>query len=151
MADLKLIILDQEDLAVMSAHLQDAVLRVGDIAYQAQDKRFAAVANRFDWEGDIKAKTQRKKKHQRRRSGLRFERVLAARTLRIDLSKSDDVLSLLAVTFEETDAPAGRLTLNFSGGMAIELDVECIEAELRDLGAAWATDFRPLHKTDRTS
>ncbi|MEO1207733.1 MAG: DUF2948 family protein [Pseudomonadota bacterium] len=148
MADLKLIALDEEDLSVLSAHLQDAVLKVGEITFQAKEKRFAAVVNRFDWEGELKAGSAVRKKHERRRSGLRFERVLAARTLRIDLTKPDDVLSLLAVTFEVSDTPAGRLTMNFSGGMAIELDVECIEGELRDLGAAWATDFRPLHKTD---
>ncbi|MEL7047531.1 MAG: DUF2948 family protein [Pseudomonadota bacterium] len=146
MSDLKLIALDTEDLQVVSAHVQDAVMKVGEMTFQRPDKRFVAVINRFDWERDAVSKKRFKKHYERRRSGLRFERVQAVRTMRIDPTKTNDVLSLLAITFEQTEAPAGRITLTFSGGMAIELDVECIEAELRDLGAAWTTDFRPRHK-----
>lgn len=147
MPDLKLLALDTEDLNVLSAHLQDAVLRVGDMAFDARAKRFAAVLNRFDWERELNEGSGRSgAEHQRRRSGLRFERVLNARRLRVDPARKNDVLSLLAVRFTETDAPAGRITLDFSGGMAVELDVECIEAELRDLGAAWTTRNRPVHE-----
>ena len=58
---------------------------------------------------------------------------------------------LLAVTFEPAEEPSGTLTLQFAGGGAIRLQVECIEAELRDLGAAWATRSKPQHAGDDQS
>lgn len=145
MQDLKLIALDNEDLTVLSVHLQDAVLRVGDMIYQKPEKRFAAVANRFDWTHATKHDVAEKDRLVRRRTGLRFERVQGVQLTGIDLSKKDTVLSLLAIAFEQGTAPSGQVTLAFSGGAAIRLDVECIEAELRDLGAAWTAKGRPKH------
>jgi hypothetical protein len=147
MQDLKLIALDAEDLAVLSAHLQDAVLRVGDIAYLKGQKRFAAIANRFDW-GQASGKISKKKAFTRRRAGLRFERVLDAKVTRINLRAKDIVLSLLSIDYKPAngaEGPEGHITLNFSGGGAIRLEVECIEAELSDLGAAWTTRRKPQH------
>jgi hypothetical protein len=57
----------------------------------------------------------------------------------------DAVLNLLAVEFSETDAPAGVVTLTFSGGPTLRLDVECLEAELADLGPSWTTAACPVH------
>lgn len=145
MEDLKLIALDPEDLRVLSCHLQDAVIRVGDMAYLRSDMRFAAIANRFDWE---RAAKEKEGVYQRRRSGLRFERVRSAQVQGIDLKQKDAVLELLAVTFESGEAPSGTLKLLFAGGGAIRLEVECIEAELRDLGAAWRTPAKPEHTID---
>lgn len=148
MEELKLIALDPEDLRVLSCHLQDAVIRVGDMAYLKESMRFAAIANRFDWEGAVKADGG---EFQRRRSGLRFERVRLAQVHGIDLKQKDAVLVLLALAFEPGDEPEGTLTLHFAGGGAIRLGVECIEAELRDLGAAWRTHHRPQHPGDDPS
>lgn len=140
MTDLKLIALDADDLAVLSAHLQDAVVRVSDMAFIKEEKRFAALANRFDWQslegpdGPI-----------RRRCGLRFERVFGAKVTGFKPGQSDVVLSLLSITFAEKDVPAGSITLTFSGGAAVQLQVECIESELKDLGAAWETRSTPSH------
>ena len=148
MTPLKLIALDAEDLAIISAHVQDSVVRVGDMAYLPREKRFAALINRFDWAGVVAAAEQgRKPESQRRRAGLRFERVLAARLTGIRLSDKRKFLSLLALTFEPAggDDPGGRIRLDFAGGAAIELTVECIEAELKDLGAAWRTRRVPDH------
>jgi Protein of unknown function (DUF2948) len=142
MEDLKLIALDAEDLRVLSCHLQDAVVRVGDMAYMKPDMRFAALANRFDWEGAVQS---REGQYLRRRSGLRFERVKSAQVHGIDLKHKDAVLSLLAMTFEPGNEPSGTLMLQFAGGGAIRLEVECIEVELRDLGAAWRTPNMPVH------
>jgi hypothetical protein len=144
MQELKLIALDAEDLRVLSCHLQDAVIRVGDMAYLKQDRRFAAIANRFDWESAAKDDGS----DQRRRSGLRFERVSGARVQGFDLKHKDAVLALLAVTFEPAEEPSGAVTLHFAGGAAVRLEVECIEAELRDLGAAWRARARPAHAGD---
>jgi hypothetical protein len=146
MKDLKLIALDPEDLRVLSCHLQDAVMRVDDMAYLKDELRFAALASRFDWEA-----AGNDGNFQRRRSGVRFERVLGAQVQGIDLKQRDGVLSLLAITFEPAEAPAGTLTLHFAGGAAVRLQVECVEAELRDLGAAWTTPVKPSHPGDNTS
>lgn len=163
MDSLKLIALDAEDLNVISAHMQDAVLRVGDMAYLPREKRFAFVANRFNWSKAVKlgaAANVSKDALERRRTALRFERVTAAQVLGIDLKDKRQALALLAVFFEPTAAskngeavadgsggagPDGHVTLTFSGGASIRLAVECVEAELKDLGAAWSTQRSPLH------
>jgi len=149
MADLKLIALDAEDLSVISAHLQDAVIRVGDMTYLKGERRFAAVLNRFDWEHALTpgaAKTG-PSHNERRRTGLRFERVIAAKLHGIDLKDVKGVLALLAVTFTPVAEGAvdGDVTLTFSGGAAIRLSVECLEAEIKDLGAVWAAKSSPSH------
>lgn len=145
MEDLKLIALDPEDLGVLSCHLQDAVMRIGDMAFVKPDMRFAAIINRFDWEGAV---SEANRDFQRRRAGLRFERVKAARVQGLDLQQKEQVLALLAVTFEAGDEPSGAVTLHFAGGAAVRLEVECIEAELRDLGAAWGARTKPAHAID---
>lgn len=150
MSDLKLIALDSEDLKVISAHLQDAVLRVGDMAYLPGERRFAAVLNRFDWETATTSASQ-KADLERRRAGLRFERVRAAKVQGINFKDKTAALALLAIVFEPNDAPegvAGDVTLTFSGGAAIRLSVECVEAELKDLGAVWAAKRAPRHGDD---
>ena len=61
----------------------------------------------------------------------------------------DAVLNLLAVEFSETEAPSGVVTLTFSGGAAVRLEVECLEAELADLGPSWTTAACPVHAVGR--
>jgi hypothetical protein len=134
---LKLIALDADDLSVISAHLQDAVLKRGDIAYLPAEKRFALALRRFDWEGAAQGQKRR------RLSALHFERVTAARSTKI--AAGDAVLSLLAVTFTQSDDPTGQVTLHFSDGAAIQLDVECIEAQMKDLGPIWEAVATPAH------
>lgn len=152
MPELKLIALDAEDLSVISAHLQDAVLRVGEMTYLPAERRFVAIANRFDWSKAVTAKGNTStEQFERRRAGIRFERVLSAKLQGIDLKDKRAALALLAITFEPTggpDAPEGDVTLTFSGGAAIRLKVECVEIELKDLGAAWATSHSPKHPED---
>lgn len=135
---LKLIALDADDLSVISAHLQDAVLKRGDIAWLPVEKRFALALRRFDWEGAGQGQKRR------RLAALHFERVTAARSTRI-AADAETVLSLLAVTFDETDGPAGEVTLHFSDGAAIRLTVECIEAQMKDLGPIWEAIATPGH------
>lgn len=142
MTPLKLIALDEEDLAVVSSHLQDAVVRVEDLAYLPGQKRFAAVVNRFDWE---RAELDGGKSFERRRAALRFDRVLGAKLKNIKPTARERILSLLAVSFEPGDAPGGKVTLFFSGDASILLEVECIEAELKDLGPVWRTRHKPQH------
>ena len=147
MTDLKLIAFDGDDLAVISAHMQDAVLHVDEMAYLPREQRFAAVANRFDWQGAIAAPASAGAGFERRRTALRFDRVRTARFQGIDLAARDAVLSLLAITFEPNavDDPSGVVTLTFAGSGRIRLEVECLEAELNDLGGVWAAKCRPQH------
>jgi hypothetical protein len=141
---LKLIALDQDDLKILSAHLQDAVIRLSDMAYLPSEHRFAAILNRFDWlsveDGDGARPNLR-----RCRSALRFDRVKRAQVQKIRPGEPTAVAELLAVTYEDADPPGGYVTLYFAGGGAVRLEVECIEAELRDLGAAWRTEIMPKH------
>lgn len=143
---LKLIALDAEDLGVISAHMQDAVLQVGDMAYRPKEQRFVAVTNRFDWTSAGTAETNGNKPYLRHRTALRFERVLAAKVTGINLEDKRQTLNILALQFTETAAPAGTVTLVCAGGAAIRLDVECLEVELKDLGAVWAAKAMPQHK-----
>lgn len=137
---LKLVALDAEDLAVISTHLQDAILRAGDLAYIPRACRFALVARRFDWSAGPGEPPRR------RLVGVNFDRVLGVRARGIvPGGDSDAVLSLLAVTFEPRDPPSGLATLVFAGGAAIQLDLECIEARLKDLGPVWEVEERPDH------
>lgn len=141
MDPLKLAVLDADDLAVVSAHLQDAIVRIGDLAYLPDQRRFALVMRRFDWEAPAEPR--------RRLTGLHFERVLGVRTRGFDRDRPDDVLNLLAVTFEPDDAPSGTAELVFAGGGSVRLQLECIEAAMKDLGPVWSAESRPAH--DRES
>jgi hypothetical protein len=141
---LKLVALDEEDLKIVSAHVQDAVMKVADLSYAAREKRFVIVMNRFAWEergGFIK------RNDQRRRSVLSFDRVAGVRTSGIDRQQPDEVLSLLALRFEGDDLPAGTIELVFSADATMRLDVECIEARLADVGGTWQASSRPTHGT----
>ena len=163
MSDLKLIALDTEDLSVISAHLQDAVVRISDMNFLPKEKRFAVIANRFNWAKALDQSAGQKSaaQNERCRTGLRFERVLAAKVNGLDLKGKTSSLALLAITFEPSaipdalsgpdgpDGPDGHVTLTFSGGAAIRLSVECIEAELKDLGAAWSAASSPVHPDDK--
>lgn len=139
---LKLVALDEEDLAVLSAHVQDSVLKVADLVYLPKEHRFAVAMNRFTWE---KAEDGRRKTFERRRAALTLDRVRSVKTSHIRRDRPDAVLELLAVRFMPTEAPAGHVDLVFAGGGAVRLEVECVEARLADLGTAWATKAKPVH------
>jgi hypothetical protein len=147
MEPLKLIALDEEDLAVLSSLLQDAVLRVADMSYLPKQRRFAAALNRFEWEKTGKD-PGKGKEFRRRRTALRFDRVFSAKLKNVKPGAGERVLSLLAVGFTSKEPPSGTLTLTFSGDASIQLEVECIEGELRDLGPEWRTRFKPQHPGD---
>lgn len=138
---LKIIAMDEEDLAIVSTHCQDGVVKVSDLHFFAKDKRFALEMNRFAWE----AGKGKKAIPERRRSVMHFEQVQKVSSIGFNLSAKETVLSLLAIKFEESQAPAGTIDLLFSGDITIRLDVECIEVQLADMNAAWAASSRPNH------
>jgi hypothetical protein len=143
MSQLKLIALDPEDLQIISAHLQDAIVRVDEMAYVAGENRFAVILRRFDWTNAQNGI------YQRRQSALRFEKVRSAQYRNISPGVSQAVpLELLAIDYEPTDEVGGTITLVFSGDAGIRLEADCIEAELRDLGPVWKTNARPEHPED---
>lgn len=141
MTQLKLLALDRDDLQVISSCCQDAVLKVGDLEYLAAQKQFALSLNRFAWEVDGVSKTP-----ERRKSVLHFARVNSVQVSGIDRSDKEMVLSLLAVLFEPEEEPSGAIELVFAGDGAIRLNVECIEAQLSDMPAAWEAKGRPSHE-----
>ena len=134
---------DAEDLQVISAKLQDAVTRVGDLVWLPQSRRFAMLFNRFKWE-DAESK---RAENVRVRSGLHFNGVLSTKSTKIMRGNPDAVLSLLAIQFlpRGGEDPGGMIVLVFAGGGAIRLDVENIEAELSDISGEWAALGKPSH------
>jgi hypothetical protein len=135
---LRLTAADEADLAVISAQMQDALLKRADLRFDKKRRRFACVVNRFAWDA-----TPAK---QRRRAGLHFDDVLAVKSFGLEKANADAVLSLLAITFLKSEGLAGTITLNFSAGIQIKLEVSCVNATLADLGGTWGTDFVPKHE-----
>ncbi len=154
---LRLTAFDEEDLSVLAATLQDAILRVGDMTYLPRRRRFALVCTRFKWEEappdaagtEARQKTAGRAVYQRVRCGVHFDHVMAVQSHDILLDRKKDLLSLLTVTFEPSaEEGSGEIRLLFAGGGAIRLRVECIDAALGDMGAPWATPNRPHHGVD---
>ena len=143
----RLIAFDADDLEVISAHLQDALVRVGEMAYLPRTKQFAMVAARFDWVGAVVRKTG-SLNCERCRTGLHFGRVLKVSCLGFHRQDQALILNLLDIGFKETEPPAGYVELIFSAGRAIRLYVECLEAEIRDLGIRWTAKSAPHHPID---
>ena len=142
-APLRLQALDPEDLAFVSAHLQDAAVRVGDLAFLKERRRFALVAARFDWNAATRGRLERCA------TALHFEGVRAVRCLRLPRENPEAILALLTILYEAKGAgPEGRVRLVFSGGATIALDVDGVEAQLSDLGPRWRISSRPSHELD---
>lgn len=127
---LKLIALDAEDLAVISAHVQDARVQTSDIVWRQGEKRLVVGMNRLDWEQTLAGETSPR----RLIAALRFDRVLSCKSRNINLGTPAAVLELVGIEFHPAEAPGGSVVLMFSRGEALRLDVECLECELSDLG-----------------
>jgi hypothetical protein len=140
---LRLLALDVEDLALISAQLQDAVVRIGDLAYLAKKKRFTLIASRFDWAAQPLGRLERCL------AALHFETVRTVHYGGFARERPNGLLVLLALLFEPGPiAPEGRVRFIFAGGATILLDVDCIEAQLSDLGPRWRASSCPTHKLD---
>ena len=129
-AQLKLIALDADDLAVISAHVQDARVQTSDIIWRQGEKRLVVGMSRLDWEQTLSGETSPR----RLIAALRFDRVLACKSRNIDLEAPAAALELVGIEFHPTHAPSGSAVLLFSHGGVLRLDVECLECELTDLG-----------------
>jgi hypothetical protein len=130
-AQLKLIALDADDLAVVSAHVQEAHVQAADIIWRQGEKRLVVGMSRLDWEQTMAGEATPR----RLISALRFDRVLSCKSRNIDLEAApESALELLGIEFHPAEAPGGSVVLLFSSGGALRLDVECLECELADLG-----------------
>lgn len=138
---LKLAALDEEDLTVLSACVQDAVLKTGEISYSVRQKKLVLSLNRFAWEKD----GEKLSVPERHRAILHFDRVLTVNSAGIDRAEPETVHSILALRYVAAQAPAGMIEIDLAGGATLRLGVECIEAQLSDLGPVWAAKGRPKH------
>lgn len=125
-----------DDLGVISSAVQDAILRVEGIIYDAKKRSLMFGLQRFRHESESSNRIT---------SGLRFDSILSVKSSGIDLAKTEAFLVLLSVKFEEVDAPAGRLILNFAGNGTLVAEVECLDAILLDRGDPWKTQSVPKH------
>jgi hypothetical protein len=134
---LRLLAQDIEDLEIISAALQDAVVKVGDIGFEPGARRLTLALNRYRWENPA---------GQRVRSAVQFGSVLGLEAKKINRGAKDAVLELLALTFEEGESPGGLLTFSFAGGADLRARVECIEAVMADVSRPWPTPRTPHHE-----
>jgi Protein of unknown function (DUF2948) len=140
---LKLRAEDAEDLAVLSATLQDAVVAVRDLAFLADEERFVLVASRFRWERGFRFSAG-EAGFERILCAVAFEGVAAVSYRGFRRSDEDRILSLLSIRFDP-GRPHGAVHLDFSGGAGVRLEVARIACRSRDLGEPWPTPWRPRH------
>jgi hypothetical protein len=148
---LKLRAHDAEDLQVIAAHLQDAIVPVSEMLFLPHAQRFILVANRFRWDapsaapeapavGDANFEDGRPPHYERIHCGLRFDRVRAVRHRGFDRRARGDMLNLLTIAAAE-----GSIDLVFAGGADLRLEIGSIDCRLEDIGEAWPTRWRPRH------
>ncbi|MGD9836459.1 MAG: DUF2948 family protein [Afipia sp.] len=126
----RLVALDDDDLAVISAHVQDAAVVAADILWRQAENRLVIAMRRIDCEDIIAGDCVPRKLI----SALRFDRVLSCRSRAIDMGASDLPLTLLGIEFDRGRKPGGEVLLLFASGGVLRLEVECLECELADLG-----------------
>ena len=141
--NLKLIAKTEEDLKVVSAHLQDAIANVSDIASLEKNQIFLMQLNRFMWE-DVEKGVFRKNK--RIRTMLKFDNVLRVYSKNINQSKKDKFLDFLTIELNKMPDNNYEMKIVFSGDAIIKIISEVIEVTLDDQGDAWDTKNMPKHK-----
>jgi hypothetical protein len=145
MSGLRLLAEDEEDLKIISASLQDAVMRMGDLVYLPKHRRFAALMNRFCWEecgeGNVGMRVL---------TGIHFDDVLKVQSQNVRQDDPDAVAVLLAIRFSPQADGGGIIDLMMSGGGRIRLFVECIDAVLRDMTGPRPAVARPAHDLERS-
>ncbi|MDP1630467.1 MAG: DUF2948 family protein [Caulobacter sp.] len=134
---LRLLAEDAEDLAIISAALQDALVRIGDIAFDGPSRRLTVACNRYRWEGDARK--------ERVRSGLQLGGVMSVQSRNLRRDAKAAVIELLAVTFEPGEAPGGAVVFTFAGGGDLRAEVECLDLVLADVSPPWTARRAPAH------
>jgi hypothetical protein len=131
---------DSEDLTIISAQMQDALVRAADMRYLPKKHQFVLAANRFAWDAQPKK--------ERRRAGLSINGVLSAQKLGFETVEPDTILSLLSLIFHPEQDGAGHVLLTFADGPSIRLKVECIDVQMGDMGEGWESRSMPRHDDD---
>jgi len=145
---------DGEDLAVVAAYLQDAVVPLAETTFEAREHRFVAIVSRFRWEllqdeAALDTAEDGSPLYQRVHTALRFENVDAVRSTNIDLRDRGAVLNLLSMALID-DGEDRFVDLVFAEGATIRLDVARLACHVEDLGEPWTTPFRPDHPAEAT-
>ncbi len=138
---LRLMAADRDDLAVISALVQDAVFPAAQMRWLARERRFVLLLNRFRWEDPLNARGARKP--ERVQSLLVIEDVLKVQSQGVAPSDDDMVLSLLTIEFEPGEDGSGALVLTLAGDGAVRLEVESINLLLKDVTRPY---LAPSHK-----
>lgn len=144
---LALIAQEAADLPILSSLLQDAVFVLGDMAYVRPRRRFAMMVSRFRWEDRAQAQAQGRP-FERVRALLVIHDVLAVRVAGFDMADKGAVQSLLSISFTPSDQGAGTLILTLAGGGAVALDVEAIDATVKDVTRPHLAKSVPDHGLD---
>lgn len=141
---LRLLAEEAEDLRIIAAAVQDAVVKAGNLKYEQRGRRFAIELNRYRWEVAPKRKGQ---PGERVRALLAFDGVLGVKTRGVTRADPELIFSLLSVEFTaDAEPPAGKVTLLFAGDGEIVLTVEAIDATLLDSDYVWPTRHVPSHE-----
>ena len=134
---LRLLAEDADDLHIISAARQDAIMRPVDIVWERSARRVTLALSRFCWEcGGTRVM-----------AAMQFGDVIAVKSRRLPRGP-EHALELLAMDFEPGEAPGGRVTLMFAGGGDLRIDVECLDAVLTDLSERWPARVAPTHLAD---
>lgn len=134
---LKLLAEDADDLAVISAALQDSIGKIGDIRFSASARQLTMVLNRYRWEGE---------KRTRIGSALQLGSVLSVRSRNLRRTARSAVVELLAIEFEAGESPGGLVTFRFAGGGDLQVEVECLDVILADITGTWGARTEPNHE-----
>lgn len=139
---LKLRAIDREDVATISALLQDAVVTVGDMAFLAEENRFIFVANRFCWEARG-SEADHHRVYERVLTGVSFEGVKRAQRRGINIAKPGVALELLSIEVSD-----GMIDLIFAAGAMVRLEIDALGCRFEDIDEPWPTSWRPRHPLD---
>jgi hypothetical protein len=138
---LRLLAEDSEGLGIIAAAVQDGLVKPQDIKYNKPARTFGLEINRFQWE-----KAGDRPPFFRSRAVLAFSSVLGVKSQKMSRGV-DDVLDLLDINFmSAAEPPGGAITLLFASGAQVQLEVECIDVTLMDIGTAWPTKRKPDHE-----
>ncbi len=136
---LRLLAQDAEDLTILSAALQDAVVRVGEIRFEPGPRTLTLAVNRYCWERAGSG-------GERVRSAVQFGGVMGVRSRNLRREVADAVVSVLSLGFAPGEPPGGVLTVTLAGGGDLQMDIECIDVALSDVSDSWPARAEPKHE-----
>ena len=140
--NLKLLAISEEDLKVIAAHLQDAIVSIQDIANLKKNRIFLIQLNRFMWE-DIEKGVFRKNK--RIRTILKFDNVISVLSKNINSEVDKNFLDFLTIESNLLPDKSYEIKLIFSGDAVIKIKAEVIDVTLDDQGYSWESKTQPIH------